>query len=146
MSLDPEAVAAALQSATPEARLKALQKALIDNSDAMLIRYVQLAAAAIAEGNVDIYMRYLAQAEGLLHAIDNAADAARGAKQFEAASRGGANNRGRVAVTSNPIIECMKDAYDRHPRKGITWAAQRAYLKGLGSSVDANRKLWYRYR
>lgn len=136
MSLDPEAVAAVFQSATPEGRLEALQKALIEISDAMLTRYVQFASAAIAEGNKDRYMRYLAQAEGLLHAIDTAADA----------DRGGASKRGKVALKTKSVLECMADAIARQPLKGIKWAAQVAYLKQLGSSVEANRKLWNRHK
>ena len=146
MSLNPEVVAAVFQSATPEGRLKALQKASIEISDAMLARYIQFASAAITEGNTDTYMRYLAQAEGLLHAIDTAADAHRGANQFEGASRGGGAKRGHIADKSKEVLDCMRDALERHNGKSIHWAAQQARIKGLGSSVGANKKLWYRHR
>lgn len=145
MSLNPEALTAILHRASPQGRLEALQKALIETSDTMLAGYVQFASAAITEGNVDMYMRYLAQAEGWLHAIDTAADAGRGAKQFEDASRGGNSKRGKFTLKTKLVLECMADAIARQPIKGIKWAAQVAYLKQLGSSVEANRQLWRRH-
>lgn len=146
MSLDPEALTAMLHRASPQGRLEALQKALIETSDTTLARYVQFASAAITESNVDTYMRYLAQAEGWLHAIDTAADAHRGANQFEGASRGGRAKRGYMAEKTKKVLDCMDDAVARHPHKSISWAAQQAHIKGLGTSVTANEKLWSRHR
>jgi hypothetical protein len=70
--------------------------------------------------------------------------AVRGEKVLHGAAQAGDLRRRTAAPSSQKVLEEMKRLLDR--KHSISRAAELAFEKGLGSSPDANQKLYYRAR
>jgi len=72
------------------------------------------------------------------------ADIVRGISTLLAARLGGAQRKKRLGPKSAAIIKGMTSLVD--DGRGVNEAADICIRRGLGTSVGANRALWYRYR
>lgn len=69
----------------------------------------------------------------------------RGVSTLNAARAGSAGRRGALADDTRQRLDEMERLLTEKPDKGVSWAAETAFKKGIGNSTVANRALWYRH-
>lgn len=78
-----------------------------------------------------------------LHLI-NKEHASRGRKTIRAAAEGGRQRHAVKNARTAKIVAEMRRLREAKPHLGVQWAAEQAFRNGIGTSMEANRALWYR--
>lgn len=70
----------------------------------------------------------------------------RGISTLRASKAGSEGRRNALAPDTQQRLREMENLLTQNPKKGVSWAADIAFKRGIGKSSCANRALYYRHR
>jgi hypothetical protein len=158
--LTSEQVRAALMASTPLGRLERHERTLAgqvetlrqdDRYGEVIQRYelfIRRARSRFNKGDYQEMRVQLAKADAELTALRWLLDpdTIRGEKGSKSSSQGGGARSAMYAPNRAAVLTAMHNLLDRHPEGTPSWAAQRVFKKGVGTSPEANRKIWTKNR